>query len=44
MTTEGVINGYDDGTFKPDNNMTKAEFYKVINHLMGYEEKRGSRI
>ncbi|MDR7869508.1 MAG: S-layer homology domain-containing protein [Tissierellaceae bacterium] len=39
MTAEGVINGYDDGTFKPDNNMTKAEFYKVINHLMGYEEK-----
>ncbi|NLY47055.1 MAG: hypothetical protein GX053_13855, partial [Tissierella sp.] len=39
MTTKGVINGYDDGTFKPDNNMTKVEFYKVINHLMGYEEK-----
>ena len=39
MTSEGVINGYDDGTFKPDNNMTIAEFLKVINHLMGYEKK-----
>ena len=39
MTDKGVINGYEDSTFRPDNNMTKAEFYKVINHLMGFEAK-----
>lgn len=38
MISEGVINGYEDGTFKPNNNMSKVEFYKVINHLMGYED------
>lgn len=39
MTAEGVINGYEDGTFKPNNNMTRAELIKVIVHLMGYEKK-----
>ena len=27
----GLMKGYDDGTFKPDNNMTRAEFYISIN-------------
>lgn len=26
----GKINGYEDGSFKPDNNMTRAEFAKVL--------------
>jgi len=26
----GVIDGYSDGTFKPDNNMTRAEFVSII--------------
>ncbi len=30
-----VVNGYPDGSFGPDKNMTKAEFYKVINSLAG---------
>lgn len=25
-----IINGFDDGTFKPDNNVTRAEFVKLI--------------
>lgn len=25
-----IINGYEDGTFKPDNNITRAEFAKII--------------
>ncbi len=26
----GIINGYNDGSFKPDNNITRAEFLKLV--------------
>ena len=28
----GWLNGYADGTFKPDNNITRAEVVTVVNH------------
>jgi predicted aspartyl protease len=34
----GFINGYQDGTFKPDNLITRAEFVKIINSANGYSE------
>ncbi len=39
MKEKQIISGYPDGTFRPENNMTKAEFYKVINGLIGFKEK-----
>lgn len=30
LTSLGIINGFDDGTFRPDDNITKAEFVKII--------------
>ena len=30
LTTKGVINGYPDGTFKPDGTISKAEFIKLV--------------
>ncbi len=30
LELENVINGYDDGTFKPENNVTVAEFLKLL--------------
>lgn len=36
MKNRGIISGYPDGSFKPANNMSKAEFYKVINKIMGF--------
>ena len=30
LTDKGVINGYNDGTFKPENTLTKGEFLKLI--------------
>lgn len=33
LSSKGIIGGYEDGTFRPNNNMTRAEFYKVINQL-----------
>lgn len=31
----GWHNGYADGTFKPDNNITRAEVVTVVNHATG---------
>jgi|GEM_PF-2067171 len=30
LSAKGIINGYDDGTFKPDQNITRAELLKII--------------
>ncbi|WP_310552088.1 glycosyl hydrolase [Paenibacillus glufosinatiresistens] len=32
----GVIGGYEDGSFKPDRSITRAEFVSVLNKLFGY--------
>lgn len=34
----GYINGYEDNTFKPDNQITRAEFVKIVNKVFGYTE------
>lgn len=33
-----VIDGYDDGTFKPDGQITRAEFTKLIVFMLGYQD------
>ena len=33
------INGYDDGTFKPQNPITRAEFVKIVNKAFGLTDK-----
>ncbi len=39
MVEKEILKGYPDGSFRPTNNITKAEFYKVINGLIGYSLK-----
>ena len=34
----GIINGYEDGTFKPNESITRAEFVKVVNSAFGYTQ------
>ncbi|NMB27854.1 MAG: hypothetical protein GX987_07385 [Tissierellia bacterium] len=34
-----VVSGYSDGNFKPDQSITRAEFFKVINNVFGYSKK-----
>ncbi|MDF2678539.1 MAG: S-layer y protein [Bacillota bacterium] len=36
---KGYINGYSDGSFKPDGLITRAEFVTMVNKLYGYTEK-----
>jgi hypothetical protein len=35
---QGFINGYPDGTFKPNNNITRAEFVALINRVFKFSE------
>lgn len=35
----GVVGGYPDGTFKPNNNITREAFAKVVANFMGYTEE-----
>lgn len=35
-TAQGIINGYEDGTFRPDDNVTVAETVKAILCALGY--------
>lgn len=36
---KGLISGYTDGTFKPDNSVTRAEFASMVNKSLGLTEK-----
>lgn len=35
LTSSGLIQGYPDGTYRPENNITRAEAMTVINKLLG---------
>lgn len=35
LSEAGYINGYEDGTFRPDANITRAEFVTIINNMKG---------
>jgi len=36
LMSKDIIGGYPDGTFKPDNTITRAEFMKIVNHAGGF--------
>ena len=39
LMSKDVVSGYPDGSFKPDKQITRAEFVKMINYIFGYSEK-----
>ncbi len=39
LASRGVIGGYEDGSFKPDNTMTRAEFAAIIVKSLGLKPK-----
>ncbi|CEQ18317.1 S-layer homology domain-containing protein [Paraclostridium sordellii] len=41
FVSSGHINGYGDGTFKPDNSITRAEFIKIFNKYFGLSKTSG---
>ena len=41
MAARGIMEGYPDGTFRPDRNMTRAEFVAVLCRLHGLQPEEG---
>ncbi|MDR0930985.1 MAG: S-layer homology domain-containing protein [Clostridiales bacterium] len=41
LAYEGVLDGYPDGTFKPDNNVTRGEMAKIITEAFGLTNNAG---
>ncbi len=39
LLSKEIVSGYPDGTFKPDKPITRAEFIKIINKIIGNKEK-----
>lgn len=38
----GIINGYDDGSYRPDEKITRAEFFAIINRISNVSKNNGS--
>ena len=38
-TGNGIISGYPDGTFKPENSITRAEFVTLVSKIFNYIDK-----
>ncbi len=36
---KGLANGYDDGSFRPDNDISRAEFMVLVNNVFEYSEE-----
>jgi hypothetical protein len=38
LACQGILGGYDDGTFKPDNPITRGQIAKVVSNAAGYSD------
>lgn len=44
INASGFINGYPDGTFRPEGNITRAELVKIANQIFSYTQKQQSTV
>lgn len=40
-SASGYVSGYEDGTFRPDNSVTRAEFAVIMNQVLGLQQSSG---
>jgi hypothetical protein len=44
LACRGIIGGYDDGTFRPFNDITRGQIAKIVSNAAGFEEDPGPQI
>jgi hypothetical protein len=44
LACRGIISGYADGTFKPDNLVTRGQLAKIVSNAAGFNEPPGAQI
>jgi hypothetical protein len=43
LACRGIINGYADGTFRPNNNVTRGQLSKIVSNSAGFGEPAGAQ-
>jgi hypothetical protein len=44
LACRGIISGYDDGTFRPFNDITRGQIAKIVSNAAGFDEDPGAQI
>jgi hypothetical protein len=44
LACRGIINGYADGTFKPNNNVTRGQLSKIVSNAAGFSENQPNQM
>jgi subtilisin family serine protease len=44
LVCRGIISGYDDGTFRPFNDITRGQIAKIVSNAAGFDEDPGAQI
>jgi hypothetical protein len=44
LSCRGIVSGYDDGAFRPDNDITRGQIAKMVSSSAGFEEDPGPQI
>ncbi|MEO8287775.1 MAG: S-layer homology domain-containing protein [Chloroflexota bacterium] len=44
LACRGIINGYPDGTFKPNNSVTRGQLAKIVSNSAGFSDPAGTQI
>jgi hypothetical protein len=44
LACRGIIGGYDDGTFRPFNDITRGQIAKIVSNAAGFDEDPGAQI
>jgi hypothetical protein len=44
LACQGIISGYDDGTFRPFNEITRGQIAKIVSNAAGFDEDPGPQI
>jgi predicted extracellular nuclease/phosphatidylserine/phosphatidylglycerophosphate/cardiolipin synthase-like enzyme len=44
LVCRGIISGYSDGTFRPNNDITRGQISKIVSQSAGFSEPAGSQI